>query len=216
MLICMHRMRMKQQRRAEQGGGDGPLRARSQWWLLLMALVVGCAGQRTATMRADLEAPTATGDAALFEPVLLPESNVLTAPPVGWRVEPVKRSARHTHHIWLSPSGQTAYGVIHFTMPAIAQVIPVPLDWVLRGYLDEMRKDQGEAVLLSKQRDPNLPGLRFVAEGGLYRTWTNLITSGRHGWAIYAGVLRDKPLSLHELELAREARDRTIVHLTED
>lgn len=149
----------------------------------------------------------------VFDPTYLADVNAVAAPPVGWQSEPIKSSARHAHQVWLSPSGDTAYGVIYFTLPAVAKVFPVPIDWVLRGYLDEMRKDQGEAVLIAKERDPSLPGMRFVAEGGLYRTWTNLITEGRHGWAIYAGTLRDKPTKPAEFDLAAEARERTLIQV---
>src|SRR5690606_6947596 len=118
--------------------------------------------------------------------------------------------------VWLSPTGRTAYGVIHFALPGIAEVFAIPYDWVLKGYLDEMRKDQGEAILLSKERDPDLPGLRFIAEGGLYRTYTNLIVAGSNGWAIYAGVLRGQPVLPDELKLAEHAREQTLIRLPEE
>ena len=31
--------------------------------------------------------------------------------------QPLKQSDRHTHEVWLSPTGKTAYGVIHFKLP---------------------------------------------------------------------------------------------------
>ena len=37
--------------------------------------------------------------------------------PDGWTAEPLKKSGRHSHQIWLSPTGETAYGVIHFSLP---------------------------------------------------------------------------------------------------
>lgn len=187
------------------------------WVLLLLAgtILTGCGSQRAEPVSQSDYAAIGTfeGEAAVFEPAFMPEVNAVTAPPAGWQIEPIKSSDRHAHQVWLSPTGDTAYGVIYFTLPAIAKVFPIPMDWVLGEYLDEMRKDQGEAVLLSKQRDPSLPGLRFVAEGGLYRTWTNLTTRGRHGWAIYAGAIRQKPVVEEELQLANEARERTIIQV---
>lgn len=189
------------------------------WLLLAGTALAGCGSQpRTEPVPESDYAAIGTfeGEAAVFEPAFISEVNAVTAPPAGWQIEPIKASDRHAHQVWLSPSGDTAYGVIYFTLPAIARVIPIPMDWVLGEYMDEMRKDQGEAVLLSKERDPSLPGLRFVAEGGLYRTWTNLTTRGRHGWAIYAGAIREKPVVEEELQLAAEARERTIIQVPGD
>ena len=183
------------------------------------SMLGGCSARpRTSPLpRADYDALSAfEGEADVFDPAFMAQVNAITAPPVGWRTEPIKTSDRHAHQVWLSPTGNTAYGVIYFTLPPIAKVFPLPMDWVLRGYLEEMRKDQGEAILLSKQRDASLPGVRFVAEGGLYRTSTNLTTRGQHGWAIYAGTIREQPIVEEELELAREARERTIIQVPAD
>lgn len=128
-------------------------------------------------------------------------------PPAGWRAEPLKSSGKHNHQIWISPSGDTAYGVIRFKMP-----LPVGPDVALRfGILPEMRRSEGEARLISSQRDPDLPGLRFVADGGLYRLRSNLITRGWRGWVIYAGTLRTKEIVPNELALAELAREHTAV-----
>jgi hypothetical protein len=127
-------------------------------------------------------------------------------PPVGWKADPLKSSGSHAHQVWLSPTGDTAYGVIHFALP-----LPVGDDLSLIGFLSEMRKSEGEAILLSKKRDPNLPGLRFVAEGGIYKVRANLITHGFEGWAIYAGTLRNHTERPEELDLAERARDNTVV-----
>jgi hypothetical protein len=127
-------------------------------------------------------------------------------PPAGWKAEPLKQSGRHSHQIWLSPTGQTAYGVIHFTLP-----LPVGTELVLRGFLREMQRTEGEAKLLDKQSDPALPGLRFEAQGGLYHLWGNLVVSGWEGWAVYAGSRTGQPIALPELELAAAARESTRV-----
>jgi hypothetical protein len=139
-----------------------------------------------------------------FEPV-----EAVVAPPAGWRQEPLKSSAKHNHQVWLSPSGNTAYGIIRFKLPW-----PVGPETVLRmGFLPEMKRTEGEATLISSERDSSLPGLRFVAEGGKYRLRTNLITRGWKGWAIYAGTLRQNEIVPDELTLAELAREHTSVGL---
>lgn len=139
----------------------------------------------------------------------LPSVEAVVSPPAGWRAEPLKASDRHNHQLWISPSGNTAFGVIRFKLP-----LPVGPDMVLRhGFLPEMRRTEGEAKLISSQRDPDLPGLRFVAEGGKYRLRTNLMTRGWKGWAIYAGTLRAHEIVPDELALAEVAREHTTIGL---
>ena len=75
--------------------------------------------------------------------------------------------------------------------------------------MNEMKRVEGEGKLLTKEDDDTLPGLRFVAEGGRYHVRTNLITSGRTAWAIYAGTVRGKPVDQAELQLAERAREAT-------
>jgi hypothetical protein len=127
-------------------------------------------------------------------------------PPPGWAPQPLKQSGRHTHQVWLSPSKQTAYGVIHFSLP-----LPVSTDLALWGFLREMKRSEGEARLLTRQWDANLDGLRFVAEGGLYTIRTNLFVRGFDGWAIYAGTLRNGELIPDEITRAATAREHTVV-----
>lgn len=150
--------------------------------------------------------------AADTEPITQPGGEVVTAveaicyPPNGWTAEPLKRSNRHTHQIWLSPSKSTAYGVIHFTLPW-----PVGENTVLRAFLREMRKTEGQAELLAKTEDPQLPGLRFEARGGLYHIRGNLTVSGWEGWTVYAGTLTAQPVIPQELTQAEDARERTLI-----
>jgi hypothetical protein len=145
----------------------------------------------------------------LTEPVAMEAVDARVDPPAGWRPEPLKSSDRHAHQVWISPSGNTAYGVIRFKLP-----LPVGPETVLRhGFLPEMRRTEGEAKLVSSRRDADLPGLRFVADGGLYRVRTNLITRGWRGWAVYAGTLRAEEIVPDELALAEIARDNTSVGL---
>ena len=127
-------------------------------------------------------------------------------PPTGWTAEPLKESPKHTHQIWLSPSGNTAYGVIHFSLP-----LPVGPDLVLRAFMREMKKQEGTADLVDKESDPKLPGLRFEARGGVYHLWGNLMVHGWEAWAVYAGSRSKSPILLSELELAAAARESTKV-----
>jgi hypothetical protein len=130
------------------------------------------------------------------------ELDAAVVPPMGWRADPLKTTPRHTHQTWISPTGETAYGVIHFTLP-----LPVGEDLALWGFLSEMKKSEGEAVLLSKNRAGD--HLEFVAEGGKYRINGILVTRGFRGWMIYAGTLRSRPIVVDDLELAVQARDNT-------
>jgi hypothetical protein len=125
-------------------------------------------------------------------------------PPDGWQPQPLKQTSRHAHQVWLSPTGRTAYGVIHFRLP-----LPLSADFVLPFFISEMRRTQGDASLISKTGDPQLPGVRFIAEGGAYHIRVNLLTSGREGWAVYAGTLRGRPEDANELQTAETSREHT-------
>lgn len=161
--------------------------------LLLLAIVslTGCAARHTPSNRA-LPSTLPAGLAAAC------------VPPRGWTMEPLKQTTRHAHQLWLSPTGHTAYGVIRFSLP-----LPVGPETVLWFFLREMRASEGEARLISKRRDSDLKGLRFVAEGGQYVVRTNLTTRGLRGWAVYAGTRRDRDILPSELALAELARENT-------
>ncbi len=132
----------------------------------------------------------------------------IVMPPRGWRIEPLKSSSSHKHQVWVSPTGDTAYGVIHFHMP-----LPVGENFALYGFIKQMKDTEGDATLVSQEGDDKLPGIRFVAEGGIYRIRANLIVDGFDGWAIYAGTLRGRPDNVAELLLAQKAREQTQIHL---
>jgi hypothetical protein len=125
-------------------------------------------------------------------------------PPLAWQPQPIKLTDRSRHRVWISPSGSTAYGVIYFDLP-----LPVGADLALWGFLNQMKATEGEADLLSKTSDPKLPGLRFVASGGLYTVRCNMTVAGFHGWVAYAGILRARPVNSAELKLAELAREQT-------
>jgi len=175
--------------------------------LLLSSLVHGCAPRK----------PPRSGAFATTHPTSLPglagpiadsQLDALCIPPQGWIAQPRRSSSQHAHQIWLSPGGQTAYGVIHFSLP-----LPVGEDLALWGFLREMRRTQGEAILDSKRQDPQSGAIDFVAEGGSYVIRVILLTRGFHGWAVYAGTLRNQPIVQDELELAMRARDNTALGL---
>jgi hypothetical protein len=132
----------------------------------------------------------------------------IVMPPRGWRADPLKSNEKHKHQVWVSPTGDTAYGVIHFQMP-----LPVGDSLALMGFIHQMKDTEGDATLVSREDDDSLPGIRFVAEGGIYRIRANLITDGLLGWAIYAGTLRGRPVNVAELILAQKAREQTKVHV---
>src|SRR5439155_20095615 len=128
--------------------------------------------------------------------------DAFVTPPAGWAPDPLKKTSRHAHQVWISPSGRTAYGVIHFKLP-----FPIGHELALWGFMQEMRKSQGEGHLISKRWDQNLRGMRFVSEGGLYALRTNLLVRGFEGWAIYAGTLRHQQIVAEELAAAEGARE---------
>jgi hypothetical protein len=184
------------------------MRGATTWGLIAVTLVFITAGCRTSPRHAaplpmPSGLPTDDGlDSATYADALA----ATVSPPEGWKPDVLKESGRHKHRVWLSPTGRTAYGVIHFSLP-----LPVGHDPVLWYFLREMKRSEGEAELLSKQWDPNLRAVRFVAQGGLYTIRTNLLVRGFNGWAVYAGTLTSDPIAIDELELAERAREHTIV-----
>lgn len=171
----------------------------------LHPVVVGCANKpryATAATQLPTTLPEQTG---LSTPAFVTTVNATVAPPVGWKPDPLKSSSRHAHQVWLAPSGNTAYGVIHFSLP-----IPVGYEPVLWYFMREMRRVEGEAELLTKEWDPNLRGLRFVAQGGTYTVRPTMLLRGFKGWVVYAGTLTQHPINPAELDLAERARERTM------
>jgi len=140
----------------------------------------------------------------LSEPMVVETVMAVCSPPVGWIQQPLKHTDRHTHQIRISPTGDTAYGVIRFKLPW-----PAGPSLVLPFFMREMRRLEGEGTILSREDDPDLPGIRFVAEGGRYKLRVNMTARGFSCWAIYAGTLRSKPVNAEELALAEHARDCT-------
>jgi hypothetical protein len=173
---------------------------------LLLSVGLGCQSKyaNIPTYQPATQPLSASGlsDLAPFTPV-----DAVVDPPVGWKPDELKTSEQHTHQVWLSPTGKTAYGVIHFGLP-----LPVPATWILGPFLSEMKKSEGEANLIGQPaKDDALPGVRFTVEGGDYKMRVNLICKGFRAWAVYAGTLRNQQEIPAELELAERARDKTQV-----
>lgn len=128
----------------------------------------------------------------------------VVCPPVGWEAEPLKSSERHTHQVWLSPTGATAFGVSHFGHFLLFLASD---DAVLNEVLKGMRESSGTTQLIERHKDAALGGTRFVADAGPYRVRANLIRRGNEGWVIYAGTVLDRPVNSQELDLAERARE---------
>jgi hypothetical protein len=166
----------------------------------------GCRSSPKPDVRALQNGWGGPGTAGLMVPFFDPDVKAVCTPPLGWKVQPLKTSENHEHEVWLSPTGDTAYGVIHFTIP-----LPVGEGLALAGFLSQMKKTEGEANLLSRKDDSSLPGIRFVASGGIYVIRANLMVATWEGWAVYAGTLKTGPVLQNELDLAIRARESTKV-----
>lgn len=140
-----------------------------------------------------------------------PRVEAFITPPTGWQPEEEKMSGGHTHLVWLSPTGDTAYGVIYATAPIYVPATEMFHNIVLDRILQEMERDQGEANLLSKQWLGDRRLIRFEADGGLYHIRTNLQVRGKSVWCVYAGTFKGKEPRMEELEIAVAAREATRV-----
>lgn len=166
--------------------------------LLCCCALFGCTNKRAAPARSLASTQSSTEK---YEP----ELNATVSPPAGWRLDiksPLQKEVRH--YVWVSPTGNTAFGVMRFSLP-----FPLPHEPVLWAFMGEMRRSEGEARLLNKVWDKTLPGLRFEAEGGRYKMRTNLTVRGLSGWMSYVGTLRERAVDEAELKTAVEARERT-------
>lgn len=172
--------------------------------ILALGCILGCRSSRNHQLSTQ---PTRSSVADQLEaPRYLDDLHAVVSQPAGWRLDTRADTTTKGHRVWVSPSGKTAYGVIHFSLP-----LPVGHDPVLWIFLREMRRSEGEARLLSKQWDVNRRMLCFVAKGGMYTVRTNLIVRGFNGWAVYAGNLSRDPVVPDELALAERARELTLV-----
>lgn len=153
-------------------------------------LLGGCARSTTST------------PAAASDPRYRADLEATVAAPDGWLAQPVDRGDKHVTQVWVSPTGDTALGVIRFTLP-----LPVGHEWALWGFMQNMRKSEGRAELIEKRWDKSINALRFVAEGGRYRVRAILRVDGVRGWSVFAGTLTSRPVNADELQTAETARD---------
>jgi hypothetical protein len=174
---------------------------------LSLAWLSGCCSPNIPLQPPTTQSLSAIG---LSDPYPIPQVDAVVAPPAGWRADSIIAESDNTHQVFVSPTGDTAYGIIHFKMP-----LPVPASWTYPSFLSNMKERAGEAtVIVPAQKDDTLPGLRFTVDSGDYRMRINLICKGLRGWSVYAGSLRARPENVREIELAERARDATVTGLS--
>ena len=178
---------------------------------VLLCVLAGCGRSTLKVSDRPASRPVVGIGQGYFEPRV----EAFVVPPEGWELDPPKRSERHTHLAWISPSGDTAYGVIYASIPGYVPVGLMPSrllhNEVLDRIMDEMARDQGEAFLRSKRWDAQRREMYFDAEGGLYRVDSVLRVRGLSAWTLYVGRLRERAPNEAEIELANQARDVTRV-----
>lgn len=125
--------------------------------------------------------------------------------PAGWCEDPVRVDRNSRQRVWVSPTGDTAFGIIRFDLP-----VPVGHELALWGFLRTMRRDDGRADLIEKRWDEQRQALRFVVEGKTYRLRALMHVRGFGGWAVYAGSLRERPENRTEIEQAEQSREQTV------
>jgi len=135
--------------------------------------------------------------------VFVAELNASPFIPTGWTKQDHPPKSNSTHKTWVSPSGNTAYGVIYFRLP-----LPVGAELAFQyGFLPAMKKAEGEATVLDQQWDGKSRSLRFVVQGGKYKLRSVMQVRGLSGWTYYAGTLKDRPEDVAELIVAEQARE---------
>ena len=185
--------------------------------LLYMSASLGCS---RSTLR-ERDRPAAAvvrhaQDGPAFDGRFDPRVEAFVLPPQGWEMDPPKVNDLRTHLTWLSPTGDTAYGVVYFKVPAIAAFLPGGQflhDKAADGYLKEFGKEVGGATELARAYDDDLNAMRVTAEGGLYTVRNVLRIRGGKGWSVYAGTLRSSDVRPGELATAVAAREATRVGL---
>ena len=169
--------------------------------ILATLCLTGCRMMRAADQFESVTVPAAFQQ-GMTRPHEVPELDALCGPPKGWAEQALERDPKHTQQVWISPSGRTAYGVVRFNLP-----LPATDRIALWGFMQEMKRREGQAKLISKKPLPD--GTAFVADGAKYRIRGTIVTRGLRGWVAYAGTLRHQPVEVDELELAVQARDNT-------
>lgn len=173
-------------------------------FLSLLAIAGGCAKKYKRPPR-----PIAVASAGQVVPTTQPvrEFNQFFAeidPPSDWRYELTSQSERHEHVTWISPGGNTAFGIVYFRMP-----FPVGHELAFKyGFLAEMRRKEGVAKVLEKHWDRQIEGLRFVVESKFFHVEAKFFVRGSEGWAIYAGQRLNNPVIEEEFETAKRVREK--------
>lgn len=175
--------------------------ARTNHWLVLVFFVsilshFGCAAQ--------------PDQAWVMDPNYRQDLQASVAVPMGWEAQPVDRGSNYVTQVWISPSGDTALGVICFSLP-----LPVGHEWALWGFLQNMKKSEGQAQLVDKQWDESSRALRFIAQGGRYRVRSKLMVDRLQGWSVFAGTLAGRRVNQDELDIAERAREAVRVQRSE-
>jgi hypothetical protein len=178
----------------------GPFIILSGTWLLPLVIVSpGCRSHLPASPPAARQVVPGQ----FVEPYIDDDLRARCSPPRAWEPKPLEHLPRSVQRVWVSPTGHTAYGVIHIRLPW-----PFGPDVVLWRFLAGMRETEGEGRLLTRER--NGDEVNFVAETPKYRLTARLHTAGWNAWVIYASVLRDQPVDGAEFPLAESARDVTV------
>ncbi len=139
---------------------------------------------------------------SLGDPDYRADLEASVAVPAGWTAQPTDRGSNYVTQVWISPTGDTALGVIRFALP-----LPVGHEWALWGFLQNMKKSEGRADLIERNWDESAQALRFVAQGGRYRVRAKLMVEGVRGWSVFAGTLTEREVNDVELQIAERARE---------
>lgn len=179
---------------------------------VLMGNAIGCARSTLKPSERPTSRPFMDGEGTeigigRFEPRV----EAFITPPAGWNIDKEEINDERTHLVWLSPSRETAYGVVYakapFYLPAMKMFHEKALDRVIEAFRD----DQGEAELLSQQWDDDRKAMRFEAKGGLYHIRSILTVRGKSVWTVYAGTRNGREPVPDELAIAESAREATLV-----
>ncbi len=179
--------------------------------ILVTASSLASLGCSRSTLRKS-ERPTSRPVGDLGTGFFEPRVEAFVIPPTGWELDTPKIDDDRAHLTWLSPSRDTAYGIVYFPIPA--GVAWLPKGEFFHGqaadrYIEEFKKDTGDAIELSREWDNDLDGMRIVAEGGPYKARSILRVRGKSGWSVYSGTLRDQEVNEKELALSEKAREAT-------
>ncbi len=180
-------------------------------FLLLAFVSGGCAGR--STLKED-ERPTTRAVGELGMGYFEERVEAFVIPPTDWVLDPPKINEERAHLTWLSPTRDTAYGVVYFDVPGIVTFLPK--GEFLHGkaadrYIEAFSAEVGGATLESQTWDEDVEAMRLVAEGGPYKVRSMLRIRGTSGWSVYAGTLRERTVNEEELAVAEKAREATRV-----